>query len=81
MAMSNKQLALGLLLGLGIFGFVWFMSRSSKPAGQIASQPLELRPVGSRRATQYTNTEEWDVQYNQDGLPTKIVVHRKAVQT
>ena len=30
---------------------------------------------------QYSNKEEWDVQYNPDGLPTKIVIHRNAVRT
>ena len=28
----------------------------------------------------YLNEESWDVQYNSDGLPTKIVIHRNAVR-
>jgi len=36
----------------------------------------------SRQApsTQYQNEESWDVAYNEDGLPTKITIHRNAVQ-
>ena len=29
----------------------------------------------------YKNEESWDVSYNEDGMPTKIVVHRNAVRT
>jgi len=31
-------------------------------------------------ATTYENCEEWDITYNTDGLPTKVVVHREAAQ-
>ena len=35
----------------------------------------------NRKSTgQYLNEESWDVQYNSDGLPTKIVIHRNAVR-
>ena len=29
---------------------------------------------------QYSNKEEWDVQYNEDGLPIKISIHREATR-
>ncbi len=28
----------------------------------------------------YSNEESWDVKYNSDGLPVKIVIHRNAVR-
>lgn len=31
-------------------------------------------------AGQYKNEESWDITYNVDGLPTKIVIHRNAVR-
>ncbi len=30
--------------------------------------------------SEYKNLESWDVQYNVDGLPTKITIHRDAVK-
>lgn len=80
----DKKLALGLLFGVGIFAFIWFMSRRSSSGiqRQVANQRLALRPVGSlqgRHATQYSNKEEWDIAYNSDGLPVKVTIHRKAV--
>ena len=32
-------------------------------------------------AGKYLNEETWDVQYNADGLPTKISIHRIAVRS
>jgi len=29
----------------------------------------------------YHNAETWDVTWSEDGLPTKVVIHRDAVQT
>ena len=31
-------------------------------------------------AAQYNNVESWDVSYNEDGLPTKITIHREAIR-
>lgn len=80
----DKKLALGIMFGVGIFAFIWFMSRRSSSGiqRQVASQRLALRPVGSLqgRATQYSNKEEWDISYNEDGLPVKVTIHRKAVE-
>jgi len=35
----------------------------------------------SSTAGQYKNLESWNVTYNQDGLPTKIEIHRDATRT
>lgn len=34
--------------------------------------------VRARQASAYTNAEEWNVTYSEDGLPTKIVISRHA---
>lgn len=28
----------------------------------------------------YKNTETWDIEWNTDGLPSKVTIHRNAVQ-
>lgn len=56
------------------------------PAAPVQSVPLylnkrqnsEAEVSGGRR---YRNTEVWDLEYNEDGLPIKITVHRDAQQT
>lgn len=56
-----------LILGLLILAF-WLINRNktATPTQAIAGT--------------YKNEEAWDVQYNSDGLPTKIVVHRNATR-
>jgi len=34
-----------------------------------------------RNAHHYTNEETWDIEWNEDGLPKKVTIHRDAVQT
>lgn len=79
----DKKLALGILFGVGIFAFIWFMSRRSSSGIQrrSVSQRLDLRPVGSSSSgRRYTNKESWDIAYNSDGLPVKVTISRKAVE-
>ncbi len=35
---------------------------------------------GVAAPSQYSNLEQWSVQYNEDGLPTVIEIHRDAKQ-
>lgn len=35
-------------------------------------------PALPMTAGNYTNKEEWDVEWNEDGMPVKITVHRDA---
>ena len=35
----------------------------------------------SAQAGSYNNKEEWQVTYDEDGLPTKIIITRNAVRT
>ena len=41
---------------------------------------LIFRNKKTSSASQYLNKEEWEVSYNSDGLPTKIVIHRNATR-
>jgi len=51
--------------------------------GAVLVIGLILWFVIKRRQTpvaQYQNEESWEVSYNSDGMPTKIVIHRDATQ-
>lgn len=73
------------LIGLGLL-FVLSRSRGagySEDAG-YAEESIPLRLTPSSRATgvhQYTNKETWDIEWNEDGLPKRVTIHREAVQT
>jgi hypothetical protein len=41
---------------------------------------LLLKKSQPVQAQQYLNAESWEINYNEDGMPTKIIVHRDAVQ-
>ena len=61
--MENKDF---IILGiLGLVGMFLFMMMR-QPSAQAA--PMS-----------YNNAETWDISWNQDGLPEKVVVHRNAV--
>ena len=62
-----------------------------QPAGLLSTPPKSyitdieepgkgLVPYQAPVAT-YANEESWDISWNQDGLPEKIVVHRNATKT
>jgi len=80
---DGSKLAFALLALGGIFGFIYFISRPS-----IATQPMlgqrraSVRPVKQAKvARQYVNKEEWSISYDDDGLPTKVVISREATET
>ena len=56
------------LLGLALVGLIIWLFVKNKSQGSAS-------PVG-----QYLNEESWDVSYNEDGLPTKITIHRNATR-
>ena len=62
---SKDMIMIGGLILVGLL--IWYFMR--KGQGAIGT------PVA-----QYKNEESWDVQYNADGLPTKITIHRNATQ-
>jgi len=56
----------GLIIGLIVVGLIiWYLLKRK-----------EAQPAG-----QYLNEEKWDVQYNVDGLPTSITIHRNATRS
>lgn len=44
---------------------------------------IEEEPLGKELvpSATYANEESWEITWNEDGLPEKIVVHRNATQT
>lgn len=81
---SEKAVIIFGLLGIGL---LFLLTRSSSRYSEEAdyleentATPLRLRPI-SKRAHHYTNEETWDIEWSDDGLPTKVVIHRNAVQT
>ena len=54
-----------LLVGAAIIGLIIWLFLKRNQVKQVA---------------EYRNEETWDVNYNVDGLPTRIVIHRQAKQ-
>lgn len=46
-------------------------SRADRPAPPVVQAP----------AATYSNEESWEIEWSEDGLPTKITVHRNAQRT
>lgn len=49
-------------------------------AGLLLLLPLMTRKQPGGTAATYKNTEEWEISWNSEGLPVKVIVHRKATQ-
>lgn len=64
------------ILGLGLL-YVFTKSTSSN-LGTRSNEPIQLQLKPARR---YQNSETWDITWNEDGLPSKVTIHRDAVQT
>jgi len=45
--------------------FLWLRSKAASPPPMLT----------------YQNTEEWEIEWNEDGLPTRIVIHRRAIRS
>ena len=70
--MENHSLGLALLIGLGVFGLLFLASRNNS-----AQAPIRLQPAGTL-ARRYVNEETWEIDWNEDGLPKKVTIHRDA---
>lgn len=66
-SLSNPQPSWEMLVMVVLIGAViWYLVKNKN---------------GAAAAGQYLNEESWDVAYNNDGLPTKITIHRNATRT
>lgn len=85
--MDRRTIGILFLVGLGLAGF-WFLMRkngpllpASVPSGNgYVSQPLRLMPAGSNGMLHYKNKETRNVEWTEDGLPSKIVIEREYYQ-
>lgn len=90
--MDNNKIGIAILVGLGILGFLFFMTRktgpllpSLAPSGNgYVGAPLRLMPAGSlnREAglLHYRNKETRNIEWSDEGLPSKIVIEREYYQ-
>ncbi len=94
--MDNNKVGIAILVGLGILGFLFFMTRkagsllpSSVPSGNgYVGQPLRLMPAGSlannqftgRTVRRYINDEHWHLELNEDGIPTDVHIKRDVTE-
>lgn len=74
----NNKLVLGIVIGLGLgLGlaalFFWQRSKTSIAVGRL---PMP----GATPPASYTNEETTDITWNEEGLPIRIIVHRKALR-
>jgi len=69
---------LGLLFGAAIILPLVFRRRETAAYQLVPVR--RTRQLLPQPQTTYTNTEEWELEYNEDGLVKRVVVHRRAVQ-
>lgn len=87
--MDNNKVGIAILVGLGILGFLFFMSRKAGPllpspapngGNGYVGAPLRLMPAGSSSGggmLHYKNKETRNIEWSEDGLPSKIVIERE----
>lgn len=78
--MDTKQDWLGPLLFIGIVGIaVYVVVSMNKPktAAAATGDVYSYQPI-SGPTKRYDNEEIREITYNEDGLPTRIVIHRHA---
>lgn len=84
---SSSLVILGLAALAGLI--IWLISKQRTAQTQLPpGQEVVYLPPGAAVPTQpsralvpaatYENEERWEIQYNEDGLPTKVIVHRNA---
>jgi len=80
--MSHKGV---LLLGfLALAGLVVYAATRKPKAAPVAwtrvESPYPTEAAAPSPSTVLKNKAEWDITYNEDGLPTKIIIHREIKQ-
>jgi hypothetical protein len=85
---SGGKFLLFAFLGIGVAA-IFILTRKPVPQvalRQIAGPPSHLplgipvAPAAPAGNVLYQNTETWDIDWNQDGLPEKVTIHRKVVR-
>jgi len=90
---DNKGIGIAILIGLGLLG-LWFFTRKTGPllpspapngGNGYVGQPLKLMPAGSSANStagmlHYKNRETRDIVWNEDMIPTRIVIEREYYQ-
>ena len=84
--MDAGKVALAILAVGGIVGLIYFMTRPSHSSSEVKAlspgRESEVKALSpSRETRQYSNTEVWEIDWDKDGLPRKVVITRKATQT
>ena len=91
---NNNKVGIAILVGLGILGLLFFMTRKAgvpvpTPAppspnggyvGPGGIRPLKLMPAGSGGMLHYKNKETRNIEWSEEGLPSKIVIEREYYQ-
>lgn len=74
---ENQGTALLALAGLALLGFLFLKQILNKSNSQPLGRYKTALPL-ALAAKNYTNSEEWDIEWNKDGLPQKVTIHRRA---
>ena len=87
--MDNK--AALVILGVVGLGLLFLLLRGKKETGysqeyagaeEVAPvTPLTFTPTSRKPAHHYKNEEVWDIDWNKDGLPKRVTIHRNAMQS
>lgn len=76
---NRKAILIFGLLGLGLLFMLTRGSRTESYSEESVALPF--RPASRVGGRRYINTKEWNITYNEDGLPVKIVKHVEAEVT
>jgi hypothetical protein len=78
---NGKAILIWGLLGLGL---LFLLTRKSSGYAREYDDGIEtipFHPLPSAGAHQYKNEETWNIEWNEDGLPSKVTIHRNALST
>mgnify|MGYP001562562020 FL=1 len=71
-ASQNLGLVVTAVVGLGLLGFLFLTLMKNRNPQPMAAQAFVMG------AGLYANSEEWEIEWNKDGLPKKVTIHRMA---
>jgi len=68
------------ILGIGLLLLLTRRGGSNYYEPLHPASSFKFLPPEKPRGRRYKNTETWDIEWNTDGLPSKVTIHRNAVQ-